>query len=112
MNRDTDLDSKHLQVKLQAITADILAIAHSHQGNPLALLALLRALEHSHREIRENLFQASLPDSRQVLYGLLKDIEESGGWPYIDRMKLQLLLCNLPESESIPPTPVQTSEHF
>lgn len=112
MNRDTDLDSKQLQGKLQAITADILGLADSHQGNPLALLALLRALEQSHRQIRENLFQASLPDSRQVLYALLRDIEESGGWPYIDRMKLQLLLCNLPESESIPPMPAETSEPF
>jgi DNA-binding transcriptional regulator YbjK len=78
MNRDKDLDSGHLQVKLQAITADIRSLAHSHQGNTLALLALLRALEHSHREIRENLFQSSLPDNRQALYALLKDIEEEG----------------------------------
>ena len=95
MNGDKDLESRQLQVKLQAITADIRTLADSHQGYTLALLSLLRALEHSHREIRENLFQASLPDNRQALYSLLRDIEETGGWPYIDRMKLQLLLCNL-----------------
>ncbi len=95
MNGDKDLESRQLHVKLQAITADIRTLADSHQGNTLALLSLLRALEHSHREIRENLFQASLPDNRQALYSLLRDIEETGGWPYIDRMKLQLLLGNL-----------------
>jgi hypothetical protein len=99
MNGDKDLESRQLQVKLQAITAEICALANNHQGNTLALLALLRALEDSHREIRETLFQASLPDSRQTLYALLRDIEETGGWPYIDRMKLQLLLCNLLEPE-------------
>jgi DNA-binding transcriptional regulator YbjK len=101
MNCDNDLDSQQLQVKLQAITADIRSLANSHQGNSLVLLALLRALEHSHREIRENLFQASLPDSRQALYALLRDIEEEGGWPYIDRMKLQLLLSNLPDDSEL-----------
>ena len=101
MNCDNDLDSQQLQVKLQAITADIHSLANSHQGNSLVLLALLRALEHSHREIRENLFQASLPDSRQALYALLRDIEEEGGWPYIDRMKLQLLLSNLPDDSEL-----------
>jgi hypothetical protein len=29
----------------------------------------------------------------------LKDIEEEGGWPYIDRMKLRSLLENLPNPE-------------
>jgi hypothetical protein len=99
MNRDKDLDSGHLQVKVQVITAEIRALANSHQGNSLALLALLRALEHAHREIRENLFQTSLPQNRQELYALLKDIEEVGGWPYIERMKLRSLLSNLPEPE-------------
>lgn len=98
MNCDKQFDSGHLQVKLQDITADIRALAHSHQNDSLSLLALLRALEELHQEIREDLFQSSLPDNRQALYALLKDIEESGGWPYIDRMKLQLLLSNFPES--------------
>lgn len=99
MNCDNDVDSKQLQVKLQAMSADIRALADSHQGNPLALLALLRALEQIHREIQENLFQASLPDNRQELYALLKNIEEEGGWPYIERMRLRSLLANLSESE-------------
>ena len=109
MNRDKDWDSEHLQVKLQVITADIQALADIHQGNSLALLALLRALEHAHREIRENLFQTSLPQSRQELYALLKDIEEVGGWPYIERMKLRSLLSNLPEPE-IPTADTKSDE--
>jgi hypothetical protein len=42
-------------------------------------------------------FQVSLPDNRQALYALLKDIEEEGGWPYIDRMRLRSLLKNFSE---------------
>lgn len=97
MNCDKDLDSRQLQVKLQAITADIQTLAHSYQGNTRALLAVLRTLEQTHREIRENLFQSSLPDSRQDLYAVLRDIEESGGWPYIDRMRLRSLLSKIPD---------------
>lgn len=99
MNCDRDVDSRQLQVNLQAMTADIRALATSHQENPLALLALLRAVEQIHREIRENLFQASLPDNRQELYALLKNIEEEGGWPYIERLRLRSLLAYLAESE-------------
>jgi hypothetical protein len=95
MNRDADWDSRQLQEKLEAITADIRALADHYQGNILGLLALLRALEHTHREIQENLFQSALPDNRQELYALLKDMEEAGGWPYIERMKLRSLLVNL-----------------
>ncbi|MGC1396711.1 MAG: hypothetical protein WA828_20820 [Coleofasciculaceae cyanobacterium] len=110
MNCDKQFDSGHLQVKLQAITSDIRALAHSHQNDSLSLLALLRALEELHREIREDLFQSSLPDNRQALYALLKDIEESGGWPYIDRLKLQLLLCNFPESLGETTTSISNEE--
>ncbi len=104
MNGAKDLDSKQLQEQLHAITVEIHALANSHRGNSLALLALLRALEHVHREIRENLFQASLPDNRQALYALLKDMEEAGGWPHIERMKLRSLLQTFPELECVAPT--------
>lgn len=96
MNLDKDGDSE-LSQQLQAIAAEIRSLAQSHQGDSLALLALLRALEQTHREIRENLFQAALPDSRQRLYALLKDIEEEGGWPYIERMTVRSLQQNLQE---------------
>ncbi|NEQ65893.1 MAG: hypothetical protein F6J86_13230 [Symploca sp. SIO1B1] len=96
-----DFDVEQLQSKLQTITTAIDTLVSSHQGNSQAVLFILRTLEHSHREIRENLFQEALPDNRQELYALVKDIEESGGWPYIERMKLRSLLANwLDGSES------------
>lgn len=99
MDLKNNLESKSLEVPLQAISADIWALAKSHEGDTHSLLALLRTLEQAHREIRESLFQNSLPDNRQQLYALLKNIEESGGWPYVERMKLRSLLANLPESQ-------------
>lgn len=99
MNRDKDLDSKQLHVKLEAITVDICSLANSYKGNSVALLTLLRVLEQLHREIREDFFQTSLPDNRHGLYSLLRDIEEAGGWPYIERMKLRSLMEHLLEPE-------------
>lgn len=89
MNKSTDIGTK-----LAAISTDIQALAQSCQNDSLALLALLRCLEALHREIREGVFQESLPDSRHGFHSLLKDIESEGGWPYIERMKLQSLLEN------------------
>jgi hypothetical protein len=88
------LSSKDIQPELEAIALSITHLANEYQGKTLALLSLLRALEKVHRHIQEGIFQESLPDNRQALYALLKDIEESGGWPYIDRMRLKTLLVN------------------
>lgn len=99
MNLDHDWEAEELQKQLQAISADIWQLAHCYEDNSLALLALLRALEQAHREIRDNLFQASLPNNRRNFYALLKDIEESGGWPYVERMKLRSLLEKLSSAE-------------
>lgn len=63
-----------------------------------ALLSLLRQLEDLHRDIRETLFQESLPTNRQHLYYLLRDIEINGGWPYIKRMKLAELRKSLEDA--------------
>jgi hypothetical protein len=71
--------------------------ALKRQGKSADLLALLRLLEQCHRDICETLFYEALPDNRQNLYALLRDIEVNGGWPYIQRMKLQALLGNLPD---------------
>lgn len=95
MNSSTDFESEQLQSQMQAIATAVRVLAQCYQGDSLALVALLRRLEELHREIREGLFQASLPDNRQTLYALIKDIETEGGWPYIERMKLQSLLANL-----------------
>lgn len=74
-------------------------LAELHQADPLALLQILRTLEQLHRDIQQGYFQSALPDSRQSLYALLRDIEENGGWPYIQRWKLQDLFANLAELE-------------
>lgn len=85
---------------MTAITSEIRAIADRSSDDVLALLHLLRTLEKLHHEIQAGYFQAALPDSRQSLYALLREIEENGGWPYIQRFKLQALCANLlPETD-------------
>jgi hypothetical protein len=78
-----------------AITQEIREIAARSAGDVLELLHLLRTLEKLHHEIQEGYFQAALPDNRQSLYALLRDIEENGGWPYIQRFKLRDLCAHL-----------------
>jgi hypothetical protein len=88
---------------LEGIAKIVQTVAQQNQGQSLELLAILRLLERLHQEIRDNFFQEALPDNRQALYALLRDIENSGGWPYIHRMKLQALLSNfLPETLTEP----------
>jgi len=82
----------NLEEGLQSIRHITWAIAQDNQGDSLSLLAILRLLEQVHQEIRDGLFQQSLPDNRQSLYKLLRDIETKGGWPYIYRMKLQSIM--------------------
>ncbi len=99
VNRDNP-DIQKLESRLEAATLTIWETAQDLKGESIALLGILRALESLHREIRDSLFQESLPDNRQSLYKLLRDIEAKGGWPYIYRMKLRELLSNLdPETQ-------------
>jgi hypothetical protein len=86
-----------LQADLDSIAKLVRSTAQTHKGQSHELLALLRVLEAIHQEIRDGLFQDSLPDNRQALYALLRDIETDGGWPYIHRMKLQAFLSQLPQ---------------
>ena len=95
MNHDQGNPSANLSANLQAITIAVQDATEACQGDISALLALLRQLESLHREIRDGIFQESLPDNRQRLYSLLRDIESTGGWPYIERMRIQALLKNL-----------------
>ena len=92
MDSGTDGESGKLQSELQSLAAQVWALAENCQGDSLRLLALLRILEGLHREICDGVLQASLPDNRQALYKLLRNIEAQGGWPYIQRMKLQAFL--------------------
>ncbi|MDB9312781.1 hypothetical protein PN462_06685 [Spirulina sp. CS-785/01] len=90
-----NLDSPSLDQDLKTLLDTIEQTAQKYQGNSGALLALLRQLEQVHREIREDLFMPSLPDNRRELAYLIRQIEEKGGWPYIERMRLRSLLVHL-----------------
>ena len=89
-----------LSPDLQAVARTIEAAALDRRGDEIALLELLRLLEHLHGYIRDEWFQETLPTNRQRLYALLRDIEVSGGWPYIQRMRLRSLLKKLDETEA------------
>ncbi len=95
MNNNKNVESGELSCKEQAIAAVVHDAVEGCEGDTVALLALLRQLEQLHREIRDGVFQESLPVNRRQLYSLLKDIESEGGWPYIERMRLQTFLANL-----------------
>ena len=97
MNDQKNLESGELSCKLQAIATVVYDTVQGCEDDTVALLAMLRQLERLHREIRDGVFQESLPVNRQQLYSLLKDIESEGGWPYIERMRLQAFLANLPQ---------------
>ncbi|MEB3271297.1 MAG: hypothetical protein VKJ44_06585 [Synechococcus sp.] len=62
------------------------------QGQPEALLQLLRRIEQLHRTIQDGAFRASLPADRNALFQLLSEMERSGGWPYIPRLQLRTFL--------------------
>jgi hypothetical protein len=100
MNHDQNGASRDLPCQLQVISDAVKDVAQDCKGDVIALLALLRHLEQLHKEIRDGVFQENLPDNRQRLYSLLKDIESEGGWPYIARMRVQALLVNLSEEVS------------
>lgn len=100
MNPATDFNLESKTPDMKTVASHIRALAQSHRGDCLALLDLLREIENLHREIRDGLFLETLPDNRQALYALLRDIEASGGWPYIERMKLRSLLANFSPEEA------------
>jgi len=93
------LEPNAIEAKLPETINAIRGLAKQQTGNSLALLSILRSLEGLHQEIRDHLFQEALPENRQALYSLLRDIEASGGWPYIHRMRLQALLTKLAVEE-------------
>jgi hypothetical protein len=88
-----------LSPHLQALVDQVESLATDCQQDYARLLELLRILEDLHRHIRIDYFEPALPNTRRGLYGLLKDIEESGGWPYIERGKLNKFVQYLEESD-------------
>jgi len=95
---DIDFDQLPNDLKQLAQASEQAAIARI--GDEIALLGLLRLLEELHSQIRDAWFQDSLPTNRQRLYALLRDIEISGGWPHIQRMRLRALLAQLELAEA------------
>jgi ATP/maltotriose-dependent transcriptional regulator MalT len=107
MSNDRDLQEEELKYSLETIATQVLSAAERCEGDCDRLLALLRTLEGLHRKIREEIFEVSLPDNRKELYHFLRDVEEAGGWPYIERMKIQQLLKNCQEILPITEPPIQ-----
>jgi hypothetical protein len=95
MNGDQPKKPLEFEAQMGAIAAMTRSLAQAYQGDSINLLAMLRLLENLHQEIRDGLFQEALPENRQELYHLLREIDLSGGWPYIQRMRLEALLNRL-----------------
>lgn len=98
MNQNPDPDS--LKKQLEDISQLILSLPPQYESQIENLLLILRTLEQLHRQIRQQWFEPALPQTRQDLYHLLREIEETGGWPYIERMKIQAVLRHLLEQET------------
>jgi hypothetical protein len=86
------------------------ALAERLQGDPAALLDLLRRLEQLHRSIQDGPFRDSLPNDRNRLYQLLEGMEYSGGWPYIPRLQLRTFIELLKRDEREGSPPCTTDE--
>ena len=95
MNQDLDINSIESASLLKDTARDLCALAKQNENDGLFLLSLLRDLEKIHRQIRVEYFETALPQTRNDLYQFVKDIEEKGGWPYIERMRLKDLLQNI-----------------
>ncbi|MCC0179467.1 hypothetical protein I4641_21130 [Waterburya agarophytonicola K14] len=95
MTQDKDINNIDSDSVLEDTAQDIYALAEKHRDDSLLLLSLLRDLEKIHRRIRVDFFEGALPKTRNDLYQFVRDIEEKGGWPYIERMRLKDLLQKL-----------------
>jgi hypothetical protein len=92
-------DPHSVEARAEAPLLQLQALASELQGQPEALLVLLRQLEQLHREIQDGPFRASLPEDRNQLFALLAGMERSGGWPYIPRLQLRTFLDLLQRDE-------------
>ena len=85
-------ESRAWEPRLQALLADVDAIAADLEDQPEQLLTLLRQIEALHRRIQDGPFRTSLPADRHQFFTLLQAMETSGGWPYIPRLQLRTFL--------------------
>ena len=88
------------QQQLQSVLGQLDHLAGELDGDPEALLALLRQVEHLHRRIQDGPFRSSLPADRSQLFTLLQGMEKSGGWPYIPRLQLRTFMDLLQSGDS------------
>ena len=95
MTQNQDLNNVDSDSLLKETSKSLYALAQKHREDSLFLLSLLRDLEKIHRQIRINFFEKGLPQTRNDLYQFVRDIEEKGGWPYIERMRLKDLLSKM-----------------
>jgi hypothetical protein len=88
-----------LEIELKTLLNEVWNLAKTSDSDCISLVTVLRELELIHRQIRQELLEPSLPDTRHDLYLLLKHIDEIGGWPYIERMKLQTICEKMLDTE-------------
>ncbi|BAQ62125.1 hypothetical protein GM3708_2531 [Geminocystis sp. NIES-3708] len=86
---NSSINNSAIENKLKNLVSEIWNLAEKSQDDIFDLLLILRELELLHRNIRQEMFEPVLPDTRHRLYLLLKHIEEVGGWPYIERMRVK-----------------------
>ena len=84
--------NKGQQQQLQSVLGQLDELAAELDGDPEALLQLLRQVEQLHRRIQDGPFRSSLPADRNHLFTLLQGMEKSGGWPYIPRLQLRTFM--------------------
>lgn len=92
--------SDQQQQRLDGALAELRTIAADLDGQPEALLTLLRQIEQLHRNLQDGPFRSSLPADRTELFTLLRSMEESGGWPYIPRLQLRTFMDLLQRDRS------------
>ncbi len=103
VNRDMSLTPAQ-QTSLSNQLKSLQQLAQELNGNPDALLELLRQIEQLHRTVQDGAFRASLPSDRSQLFSLLETMERTGGWPYIPRLQLRTFM-DLLQLEAEPDAP-------
>jgi hypothetical protein len=91
--------SSEPDARLNQLLAGIQQLADELGDHPEALLTLLRRLEQLHRTIQDGPFRSGLPSDRNALFNLLRQMESSGGWPYIPRLQLRTFMDLLQRGE-------------
>ena len=100
LNTSVGRESESWDERLNAALATLQGLADEADGQPDALLLLLRRLEDLHRTIQDGPFRSSLPADRGELFDLLQSMEKSGGWPYIPRLQLRTFMDLLQSGEA------------